>query len=266
MEVQQTFPNRLKIYEAHSSGILDKEESYMHQMIDSYLKLKEPSDPDKSMEEFYNFGDITDQFMDYLKREDQKLTSSTLFPETHKRQEEEIAAKIYSIFKELKAYDTERLKRLGALFTDKDSKPSKWTEVETANLLRGIFKHGENNWRTILAEEQFEKGRTVNQLVLKWRMIKIFMKGELDAMNIKRQKLITRNDWIIAAIKGLEKRNNIHREPLTNLYHPYVSPYYKHNDRHSEELGNSAGAVSCRGLKRSQSQLEPSYNIPLFSI
>ena len=170
----------------------------------------------------------------------------------------------YFFFIELKNYDTRRLRKLGALINESDSKVPKLTEMEIANLLRGIFKHGESNWKSILNEEQFEKGRTVNQLILKWRMIKIFMKGELDAMNVKRQKLITKNDWIIAAIKALEKRNKIHRDPPVNLNHGFLSSYYKHNDRFSEELGNSVGSASFSKLKRSYSHLDP--NIPLFSI
>ena len=97
-------------------------------------------------------------------------------------------------------------------------------------MLRGILKHGEWNWKIILTEEQFEKSRTVNQLVLKWRMIKIIMKGELDAMNVKRQKLITKNDWIIAAIKGLEKKNNVHRELPVESYHVLSSSLFKNNN------------------------------------
>lgn len=97
-------------------------------------------------------------------------------------------------------------------------------------MLRGILKHGEWNWKIILTEEQFEKSRTVNQLVLKWRMIKIIMKGELDAMNVKRQKLITKNDWIIAAIKGLEKKNNVHRELPVESYHVLSSSLFKNSN------------------------------------
>lgn len=97
-------------------------------------------------------------------------------------------------------------------------------------MLRGILKHGEWNWKIILTEEQFEKSRTVNQLVLKWRMIKIIMKGELDAMNVKRQKLITKNDWIIAAIKGLEKKNNVHRELPVESYHILSSSLFKNSN------------------------------------
>lgn len=106
---------------------------------------------------------------------------------------------------ELKKYETKRLKKLGALIEEGTLSHKQWSELETINLLRGIFRFGENNWKLILKEENFDKSRTVNQLILKWRMIKIFMKGELDAMNVKRQKLITKENWIIAAIKGLEK-------------------------------------------------------------
>lgn len=143
----------------------------------------------------------------------------------------------------------------------------KFTEIETANLLRGVFKYGESNWKAILNEEKFEKGRTVNQLILKWRMIKILIKSELDPMNVRRQKLITRNDWIIAAIKALEKKNKIKRDSPVNVYHKYSSPYFsKHADKCSEDLGQSGESASCRNLKRSHSNIDYSDNIPLFSI
>ena len=118
-------------------------------------------------------------------------------------------------------------------------------------MLRGILKHGEWNWKIILTEEQFEKSRTVNQLVLKWRMIKIIMKGELDAMNVKRQKLITKNDWIIAAIKGLEKKNNVHRELPVESYHILSSSLFKNsnnklfNEFEDEVDSESSGESEC---------------------
>lgn len=139
-------------------------------------------------------------------------------------------------FLALKEYDNVRLRRLGALINESDSKGQKWSEVETANLLRGILKHGEQNWRNILNEEQFEKSRTVNQLIFKWRMIKIIMKGELDAMNVKRQKLITKNDWMVAAIKGLEKKNNIHRDLPVESYNTYSSALFRSCDKLSDDM------------------------------
>lgn len=159
-------------------------------------------------------------------------------------------------FVELQVYDINRLRALGALINEQDPKAPKWSEEETANLLRGVLKYGEQNWRTILNEEQFEKSRAVNQLVLKWRMIKIFMKGELDSLNVKRQKLITKNDWIIAAIKGLEKKNNIHREPPTDNYQAYSS-IHRLGDRISEDVCNSIDSSGAKGLRRSLSYNKP---------
>ena len=154
---------------------------------------------------------------------------------------------------ELKEYDNERLRRLGALISESDYKTQKWSEIETANLLRGILKHGEQNWKSILNEEQFEKSRTVNQLILKWRMIKIIMKGELDAMNVKRQKLITKNDWVVAAIKGLEKKNNIHRDLPAELYHLYPSALFRNGDKYSDDMWNSIDSSGGKGARQAYS-------------
>lgn len=143
-------------------------------------------------------------------------------------------------------------------------------------MLRGILKNGEFNWKNILNEEQFDKSRTVNQLVLKWRMIKIIMKGELDAMNVKRQKLITKNDWIIAAIKGLEKKNNIHRDLPVEAYNSLSSSLFRNGNSKPlndfEEVDSESSEESewpdffmniSWGKKQSAAQIPPqNYIIP----
>lgn len=53
-EINQTFPSRLKVYNAKSDAILQKEQEYTHKLIDSYLKLTNPSDEYDSKEEFSN--------------------------------------------------------------------------------------------------------------------------------------------------------------------------------------------------------------------
>lgn len=261
-EAQKTFPHRLRIYESKAGNVLKKEEDFTHKMIDSYNKLVDPDYDTDRNEEFNNLASITDEFLAHLKREEQNFSNASLVPELQRRHDDDLGTKSYnhqnsthannnlsgpsfhhSLYLELKQYEMERLRCLGALISESDTKSLKFTEVETANLLRGVFKHGEKDWKTMLNEEQFEKNRTVNQLIHKWRMVKIFMKGELDAMNVKRQKLITRNDWIIAAIKALEKKNNIHREPPVSFYHTFGSPYFKNIDKYSDELGNSVGSA-----------------------
>lgn len=69
-EAQQTFPDRIKIYNNKSGKILEKEEKFTHKMIDSYIKLTNPSEDTNQMEEFSNLWNITDGFLDYLKKEE----------------------------------------------------------------------------------------------------------------------------------------------------------------------------------------------------
>ena len=103
--------------------------------------------------------------------------------------------------------------------------------------------------------------------MLKWRIIKIIMKGELDAMNVKRQKMITKNDWIVAAIKGLEKKYNIHRDPSIDFYYLQSSPYSKKNaDKFSDDVMNSAGSINGSKLKKSMSYGSKLDNFALFKI
>mgnify|MGYP006287899457 CR=1 FL=1 len=64
-------------------------------MIDSYLNLINPSDTTNRMEKFSNLQNINEEFMTYLKREEQKYTNNNLLPEAHKRQEGELINKIY---------------------------------------------------------------------------------------------------------------------------------------------------------------------------
>lgn len=246
-ETEGTFPSRLKIYQQKSGNILQKEEKYTLDMIDSYLKLMNYSDDSEQKKEFDRLSRINESFLEYLKKEDQGGTTTANI-DSHRRFDEESPNKNFAysvspnrtisgngqpfnpeLYKELKKFENERLQKLGALVSD-DNKTPKFSELETANLLRGIYKYGESNWNNILTEEKFDKDRTVNQLILKWRMIKIFMKGELDSMNVKRQKLITRNDWILAAIKALEKRNKVNRDLPPNVRKSYEQPFFRNTE------------------------------------
>lgn len=82
------------MYNSKSDAILQKEQEYTHKLIDSYLKLTSPSEDDDIKEEFSNLCSISDEFMLYLKKEDQKYASNVA-SETQKRQENEIISRIY---------------------------------------------------------------------------------------------------------------------------------------------------------------------------
>lgn len=262
-EVQETFPHRLQIYESKCGNMLKKEEEYTHQMIDSWLSLTGEKGAVDKMEEFSKLCRINEEFLSYLKREERGYSNLSFLPNSPARPDSNPSispshqtsldyplsqlseSQLYdSLYLELKNYEINRLRNLGALVKERDLKEPKFSEIETANLLRGVYKYGEGNWKSILSEESFHKSRTVNQLILKWRMIKIFMKGELDSLNLKRQKLVTRSDWIVAAIKSLEKKNGIKRELTVNHVFPLGSHYYKNWGSLSDEGGE--GSSICK--------------------
>ena len=53
-EAEQTFPDRLKIYESKTANLLKTEEEFTHKMIDSYINLNTTSDKDYKSVEFSN--------------------------------------------------------------------------------------------------------------------------------------------------------------------------------------------------------------------
>ena len=270
-EAEQTFPDRLKIYESKTANLLKTEEEFTHKMIDSYINLNTTSDKDYKSVEFSNLWKINQEFLSYLNREEKRSspklpmadiqmlkgldTTYNVDSGTVSHSGNDIfAASLYEgLYLELKNYETKRLRDLGAKISENEFKISKFTEHESANLLRGVHKHGENNWRAILKEEAFDKSRTVNQLVLKWRMIKIFMKGELRALNLSRQKLINSNDWIIATIKALEKKWNISRELPVNTSHSFGSPLLRNADRLSDDSVSILGSAKEHNIHHSGS-------------
>ena len=69
-------------------------------------------------------------------------------------------------------------------------------------------------------------------------------------MNVKRQKLITKNDWIVAAIKGLEKRNNVHRELPVESYNMYSSALFRNSDKYSDDMWNSIDSSGGKAHKQ----------------
>ena len=123
------------------------------------------------------------------------------------------------------------------MISDSSRNGPAWSELETISLLKGILKHGENSWTNILSDEKFEKSRNSNQIALKWQMIKIYMKGELDSINVKRQKLITEDTWMVAVIKKLQKQNNLKVDAPIEIAKSHISPYFR---RISQKLAEDA--------------------------
>ena len=75
------------------------------------------------------------------------------------------------------------------------------------------------------------------------------MNSELNSINIKSRKHVTRDSWIIAAIKKLEKRNGIIRElPLDQFSEfPSSASVRKLKNRMSDDVNNST--LSNRDMK-----------------
>lgn len=44
-----------------------------------------------------------------------------------------------------------------------------WTDIEVANLIRGVFRYGECEWPDILDDIEFHPSRSSNMLAIKWR-------------------------------------------------------------------------------------------------
>ena len=69
---------------------------------------------------------------------------------------------------------------------DPDNLGHKWSEIETLNLLRGVLKHGENEWQSIKEEFGFAPQRRSRYLAYVWRSVKHSMTRDLEEMNQKR--------------------------------------------------------------------------------
>jgi len=47
-----------------------------------------------------------------------------------------------------------------------------WTNLEISNLIRGVFRYGENEWSELIEDIYDNPYRTPNQVAMKWRQIK----------------------------------------------------------------------------------------------
>lgn len=56
---------------------------------------------------------------------------------------------------------------------DKKDLRESWTAMEIANLIRGVFRYGENEWSDMNQEIiEVASSRHPNEVALKWRQIK----------------------------------------------------------------------------------------------
>jgi hypothetical protein len=74
-------------------------------------------------------------------------------------------------------------------------------------LIRGVFRCGENEWNELIEDIDVHPSRTANQLALKWRQIKLIMINDLNRLRKENngENIITKHEWMIAALEGLEK-------------------------------------------------------------
>ena len=82
-----------------------------------------------------------------------------------------------------------------------------WSDKELANLIRGIFRFGENEWSDLMDDVEVHPSRTPNDLALKWRKVKQLMNTDIKRI-IKEsnfEKIITKHEWMVAALELLEK-------------------------------------------------------------
>jgi hypothetical protein len=96
-EVKQSFPSRLPIYNSCSSSLLEKEEEYTHNIINSYLKLNDLDDTTNELDKFNDLTMVTDQFMSYIQKEELNSNKiNNLQFEPLRRQEKQLTNKIYN--------------------------------------------------------------------------------------------------------------------------------------------------------------------------
>jgi len=80
-----------------------------------------------------------------------------------------------------------------------------WNDRETYYLLKGIYKHGENEWNEILCSFKFKDSRTPNCLAFKWRELKTVMVDEIERLK-KEGVSLSHFEWLEAALKKLEMK------------------------------------------------------------
>lgn len=110
-----------------------------------------------------------------------------------------------------KLLDIEHFK-VSDLHNEESTKKQIWSEIETINLLKGVNQWGENEWKEILDKLNFQSNRSCNDLSSKWREIKRVMIDDLQLLNKKYQKIVTKHEWIRATLKKLQIQNHIYKD------------------------------------------------------
>lgn len=86
-------------------------------------------------------------------------------------------------------------------------------------MIRGVFRYGENEWSELLEDIYENPIRLPNEVALKWRQIKQLMKSDIKRalQATSYEKIITKHEWMIAAIETLEKETDLKREETPQM-------------------------------------------------
>jgi len=102
--------------------------------------------------------------------------------------------------------------------------------------LKGVFKVGENEWTDIKEDFEFGSDKTANQIALMWSKVKQIMLSDLKRVNLlDSEKLASRDEWIIAAIIGLENSSNEMKEGQESASSLYDSTFVSLDSLTQEE-------------------------------
>lgn len=99
-----------------------------------------------------------------------------------------------------------------------------WSSKEIQTLIRGVFRYGENEWYELLLDGEddgqaggYHASRTANHLAAKWRQIKAVMMADIKKVRLmtKGEKIVTKNEWMVAALEALEAQDRKGPKPAT---------------------------------------------------
>ncbi|CDW90352.1 UNKNOWN [Stylonychia lemnae] len=137
-----------------------------------------------------------------------------------------------------------------------------WTNQEISSLIRGVFRFGENEWSELLEDIDVHQTRTANQIALKWRQIKQIMRKDIKRVlqETKFDKIITKHEWMIAALELLEQdQPNLRDESPSQLYEVLfidpskLTPYqYSQLEQQRQQQKNQDQSSNIKKLKFKQ--------------
>ena len=187
-----SFPARMSVYAHKETEAIQAEEERTKKMLGAYTNIwlkKETSSNFELLTELVDKAEADPQ----VQTETAGAVASNDAP-VENGEEEKIALpeatedpdqKIAEVYVQVRELETNRLLPSGVK-EGADDVVHKWSEIETLNLLRGVLKHGENEWMAIKEEFGFAPLRRLSFLASVWRSVKHSMQRDLEEMNSKR--------------------------------------------------------------------------------